>query len=81
MSKSKYWEWPTVIGARVFKKSYHGYMLQAIKERLCTGETITVYELYEPNAINDDHACPVCCSVRKNECIEYAEKYPWKEGK
>ena len=77
MSGSKDWKWPTVIGARVFKNSYHGYTLQAIKERLCTGEIRTVYELYEPNA-NDD-SCPVCCSIRKNECIEYAEKYPWKK--
>ena len=58
---------------RIYKRTYHGYTLQAFY-----GDGPTEYWLWEPGNINDDTTCPRFCGTKK-ECLEYAAKYPFPE--
>lgn len=68
-------EWPTLVGARVFKKRYNGYILQALRMRQY-GEEYTTYELWEPGNVDDEDACPRWFGS-KEECLDYAAKHPF----
>lgn len=67
----------TIISERIFKKTYHGYTLQAFRMKQ-GGEESTEYWLWEPGCVDDDTTCPRFCGTKK-ECLEYAAKYPFPE--
>jgi hypothetical protein len=74
---AKYFQAPTVLSARVFKKHYSGWMMQAITEINVIGEKVIVYEIWPPEALEDENLCLAFASYNRNEAIKWAAEHPY----